>query len=191
MATTSLQNSQSLSGWFWYSARLTSDLALAGLPDSREKLDTNSTLNTCPQVLENRDIMTLICKEIALLEENTGNLTNRRQTFYKLAQVCRAVIEPALDFLWEILPSITPLLLLLPSFMLVENAYVSSFVFYKLSHAKYLGRSWKISDMVTGKDLSIMPVECEPFPWNHKRKRSLHTSLFVLPSSNKATCYLV
>jgi len=48
-----------------------------------------------------------------------------KRTLFHAAQACRAFVEPALDALWRVLPSLLPLLKLLPSFRIANNVGVS------------------------------------------------------------------
>jgi hypothetical protein len=52
------------------------------------------------------------------VERDTGDRKARLDAFFRLATVCRAWKDPALDFLWESLASTDPLVALLPT---VEN----------------------------------------------------------------------
>ena len=51
-------------------------------------------------------------------------LEAKKALFYA-AQACRVFIEPSLDALWRVLPSLLPLLKLLPSFRVENDVGVS------------------------------------------------------------------
>jgi len=56
---------------------------------------------------------------------NLDQQSEAKKTLFHAAQACRSFVEPALDALWRVLPSLLPLLKLLPSFRVANNVGVS------------------------------------------------------------------
>ena len=65
----------------------------------------------------NEDILHLIFEHFDLDAQT-------RKDLFSAAQACKAFVEPALNSLWRVLPSLLPLLLLLPSAEIVNKQYV-------------------------------------------------------------------
>ena len=59
-------------------------------------------------------------------------LEAKKALFYA-AQACRVFLEPALDALWRVLPSLLPLLKLLPSFRVENDVGVSQEIGFPIS----------------------------------------------------------
>jgi hypothetical protein len=72
----------------------------------------------------NEDILYLIFENFDLLPDSPKS-TQTRKELLSAAKACKAFVEPALNSLWRVLPSLLPLLLLLPSAEVVNNEYVS------------------------------------------------------------------
>lgn len=68
-------------------------------------------------VLSNTDILSAVFEHFCVPTD--------RVFLYKAAVTCKAFKEPVLDRLWETLPSLFPLLKLLPSFQLRNGHWVS------------------------------------------------------------------
>ena len=81
--------------------------------------------NRTPEALKNEDILGLIFQHFDL-EPGSQTVAQSRKDLFSAAKTCKAFVEPALDLLWSILPSLLPLLLLLPSAEIDNDHYVSS-----------------------------------------------------------------
>jgi hypothetical protein len=57
--------------------------------------------------------------------DSDSNRSSALKTFYRIATVCRAWKDPALDYLWESLASVDPLLALLPNHVSEHPRYLS------------------------------------------------------------------
>lgn len=77
------------------------------------------------RAMENQDILGEIFNIISLdLETPGNNASQTRKNLFYAARTCRIFLDPAINALWRVLPSLFPLLKLLPSFQLVNNQYV-------------------------------------------------------------------
>lgn len=75
--------------------------------------------------MENQDILGEIFNIISFDLDTPGkNASQTRKNLYYAARTCRVFLDPAISALWRVLPSLFPLLKLLPSFQLVNNQYV-------------------------------------------------------------------
>ena len=83
----------------------------------------------------NEDILHLVFEHFDLqpgshFDHQPGSPTilraQARKDLFSAAKTCKAFVEPALNSLWRVLPSLLPLLLLLPSAEVRANHYVSS-----------------------------------------------------------------
>ena len=81
--------------------------------------------NRTPEALKNEDILGLIFQYFDL-EPGSQTVAQSRKDLFSAAKTCKAFVEPALDSLWSIVPSLLPLLLLLPSAEIDNDHYVSS-----------------------------------------------------------------
>jgi hypothetical protein len=77
-----------------------------------------------PEALRNQDILSLIFQHFDL-QPGSRTVAQTRKDLFSAAKTCKAFVEPALDSLWRVLPSILPLLLLLPSAEVNNGHYVS------------------------------------------------------------------
>lgn len=89
-------------------------------PSSVEKLARK-------RAMENQDILGEIFNVIGFILDKSGSQASKARThlFYAVG-TCRSFLHPALDVLWRLLPSVFPLLKLLPSFQLVNGEYILS-----------------------------------------------------------------
>jgi hypothetical protein len=78
-----------------------------------------------PEALRDEDFLGLIFQHFDL-QPGSPTVAQSRKDLFSAAKTCKAFVEPALDLLWRILPSIIPLLLLLPSAEVDNGRYVSS-----------------------------------------------------------------
>ena len=85
-----------------------------------------------PEALMDHDILTLIFEHFDLQAGSNDNARTRKDLL-AAAKTCKAFVEPALNQLWRVLPSLLPLLLLLPSAQVNNNHYVSHTLFSCLS----------------------------------------------------------
>jgi hypothetical protein len=72
----------------------------------------------------NEDILHLIFEHFDL-RPSSSTIFQTRKDLLSAAKTCKAFVEPALNSLWRVLPSLLPLLLLLPSAEVRDNHYVS------------------------------------------------------------------
>jgi hypothetical protein len=72
----------------------------------------------------NEDILYMMFEHFDL-QPGSESTRQTRTNLLSAAKVCKAFLEPALKSLWRILPSLLPLLLLLPSARVVNNQFVS------------------------------------------------------------------
>ena len=77
------------------------------------------------QALKNQDILSLIFQHFDL-QPGSETVAQTRKDLFSAAKTCKAFVEPALDSLWRVLPSLLPLLMLLPSAEVKNGCYVSS-----------------------------------------------------------------
>ena len=77
-----------------------------------------------PEALKNEDILGLIFQHFDL-QPGSQTVAQSRKDLFSAVKTCKAFVEPALDSLWRVLPSLLPLLLLLPSAEVVNGHYVS------------------------------------------------------------------
>ena len=73
----------------------------------------------------NEDILHLIFENFDL-QPGSPTIAQTRKDLLLAAKTCKAFVEPALNSLWRVLPSLLPLLLLLPSAEVRDRCYVSS-----------------------------------------------------------------
>ena len=83
-----------------------------------------SRLNQIPKALLNENILQLIFEHFDL-QPGSPTTAQTRKNLLPAAKACKAFSQPALSSLWRILPSLLPLLLLLPSAEISDNQYVS------------------------------------------------------------------
>jgi hypothetical protein len=90
--------------------------------------EPQSRVTQTPEALKNGDILSLIFQHFDLQPEPGSQtaVAQSRKDLFSAAKTCKAFVEPALDSLWRVLPSILPLLLLLPSAKVDNGHYVSS-----------------------------------------------------------------
>lgn len=83
--------------------------------------DESSPQSASPRdlVLSNYDLILSIFFSLAQADYQL-----KRKFLLDLATVCKAFKEPALDILWEELPSYMPIIKLLPDLHRLENTYV-------------------------------------------------------------------
>ncbi|KAJ3529897.1 hypothetical protein NMY22_g8808 [Coprinellus aureogranulatus] len=93
-------------------------------------------------VLSNRDILSTIFKNFVPTTRPNPHAAVERRFLLSLALQCKAFSEPALDYLWEHLESLTPLIRVIPSAVLVDGKYFLSGPASNLSPAfkKYANR---------------------------------------------------
>jgi hypothetical protein len=72
----------------------------------------------------NEDILHLVFEHFDL-QPGSPTIAQTRKDLFSAAKTCKAFVEPALNSLWRVLPSLLPLLLLLPSAEVRINHYVS------------------------------------------------------------------
>ena len=72
----------------------------------------------------NEDILYLIFEHFDL-QPGSKSAPQTRTDLLSAAKVCKAFSEPALKSLWRVLPSLLPLLLLIPSAKVVNDRFVS------------------------------------------------------------------
>ena len=80
-----------------------------------------------PEALKNQDILNLIFQHFDLQPGSSWvaeTVAQTRNDLFSAAITCTAFVEPALDSLWRVLPSLLPLLLLLPSAEVINGHYV-------------------------------------------------------------------
>ena len=77
------------------------------------------------EVFKNQDILSLTFQHFDL-EPGSRTVAESRKNLFSVAKTCKAFVEPALDLLWRVLPSLLPLLLLLPSAEIDNGHYVCS-----------------------------------------------------------------
>ena len=77
------------------------------------------------EALKNEDILSLIFQHFDL-QPGSQTVAQTRKDLFSAAKTCKVFVEPALDSLWRVLPSLLPLLLLLPSAEVNNDRYVSS-----------------------------------------------------------------
>ena len=83
----------------------------------------------------NDDILHLIFEHFDLQPAcDSPRTTQTRKNLLSAAKTCKAFVEPALNLLWRVLPSLSPLLLLLPLAKIINNHYVSPRLSLYLSH---------------------------------------------------------
>jgi hypothetical protein len=62
-------------------------------------------------------------------EDQTSDL-ERRRTLFRLGSTSKLFLDAALDSLWSRLPSMTPLLKLIPGVSVLDGVYVGHFIVY-------------------------------------------------------------
>ena len=77
------------------------------------------------EALKNHDILSLIFQHFDF-QPGSQTVVQTRKDLFSAAKTCKAFVEPALDLLWRVLPSLLPLLLLLPFAEVKNGHYVSS-----------------------------------------------------------------
>ena len=77
------------------------------------------------EALKNQDILSLIFQHFDL-QPGSQTVAQTRKDLFSAAKTCKAFVEPALDSLWRVLPSLLPLLLLLPSAEVNNGHFVCS-----------------------------------------------------------------
>ena len=94
--------------------------SLTQFPEPQNRVVESKT----PEAIKNEDILGLIFQHFD--EPGSQTLAQTRRDLFSAARTCKAFLEPALDSLWRVLPSLLPLLLLLPSAEVIHGHYVSS-----------------------------------------------------------------
>ena len=87
-------------------------------------LKNNVQVQIPPEIFLNEDILHRIFEHFDL-QPGSRNVAQTRKDLLSAAKTCRAFVEPALNSLWRIIPSLLPLLLLLPSAKVKNGHYVS------------------------------------------------------------------
>ena len=87
--------------------------------------ESQSRVIQTPEALKNQDILSLIFQQFDL-QPGSQTVAQTRKDLFSAAKTCKAFVEPALDLLWRVLPSLLPLLMLLPSAEVKNGCYVSS-----------------------------------------------------------------
>ncbi|CAA7263398.1 unnamed protein product [Cyclocybe aegerita] len=95
-------------------------------PETEPIAPPKNTESALKQVIGTRDIMSNVFQHIAsnLLSDSDEQMFTSRRSLFLAAQTCRAFVEPALDSLWAVIPSLVPLLSLLPSLKRVNDKLV-------------------------------------------------------------------
>ncbi|CAA7263387.1 unnamed protein product [Cyclocybe aegerita] len=76
-------------------------------------------------VLQNVDLLSIVFNYLSADRiKSDQDALETRKGLRSAALVCKDFVEPALDCLWHILPSLMPLLKLLPSFGLIDGVYM-------------------------------------------------------------------
>ena len=81
-------------------------------------------VNWTREALTNEDVLHLIFEHFDL-HPGSKTMAQTRKDLLSAAKICKAFSGPALDLLWRVLPSLLPLLLLLPSAEVTNGHYVS------------------------------------------------------------------
>lgn len=81
-------------------------------------------VNWTREALANEDVLHLIFEHFDL-QPGSNTIAQTRKNLLFAAKTCKAFSEPALNLLWRVLPSLLPLLLLLPSAEVTNGHYVS------------------------------------------------------------------
>ena len=115
----------------------------------------------------NEDILHLIFEYFDLQPGSpTRTKAQNRKKLLSVAKTCKAFAKQALSLLWHVLPSLLPLLLLLPSAEVSNNHYVSlrpSLVYLSC----HLILSLSIDFLwVIGNDLIYMHLKSDHCTWN-------------------------
>ncbi|KAJ3539006.1 hypothetical protein NMY22_g4925 [Coprinellus aureogranulatus] len=76
--------------------------------------------------LSNRDILSIIFRNFVPTTRPNSHAAVERRFLLSLALQCKAFSGPALDYLWEHLESLTPLIRVIPSAVLVDGKYFLS-----------------------------------------------------------------
>ena len=120
----------------------------------------------------NDDILHLIFERFDLQPASDSTTTTQtRKDLLSAAKTCKAFVEPALNSLWRVLPSLSPLLLLLPSAKIINNHYVS------LTLSLYL--SYHLTSSYFIKFVDRLPLNnWERFDIHAPRVRSLYMEPF-------------
>ena len=96
----------------------------------------SSNFQSPSEALKNEDILGLIFQHFDL-EPGSQTEAQSRKDLFSAAKTCQAFVEPALDSLWSILPSLLPLLLL----TLRRNRQLSLCKFYLIGTSSISGSS--------------------------------------------------
>ncbi|KAJ3510471.1 hypothetical protein NLJ89_g4656 [Agrocybe chaxingu] len=93
------------------------EIEAIGLPKPESAL--KRAISTC-------DIMSNVFRHMASnpASDSDEQMSTSRRSLFLAAQSCRAFVEPALDSLWAVIPSLVPLLSLLPSLKKVDDKLV-------------------------------------------------------------------
>src|ERR1700678_2444403 len=99
-----------------------------------ERPHVHLRVNRTTEALMNTEVLHLIFEHFDLqlqigshsVAQTTRNLAQIRKDLLSAAKTCKAFVEPALNSLWRVLPSLLPLLLLLPSAEVEGGYYVSA-----------------------------------------------------------------
>ncbi|KAF9041382.1 hypothetical protein BJ165DRAFT_1488635 [Panaeolus papilionaceus] len=93
-------------------------MAVTVTPDLKPETALDNLLN-------NRDVLTAIFDFLQVTSDmKSEERSETRKALIAAAKSCNAFSEPALDVLWHTLPSMLPLLRLLPSFVSYEGVHV-------------------------------------------------------------------
>ncbi|CAA7263390.1 unnamed protein product [Cyclocybe aegerita] len=95
------------------------------LAEPESSSDLNDRTPARQQVLQDDNLLGLVFEHMAIDHRLPDNdVLDASKGLISAAQVCKAFMEPALDWLWEVLPSLIPLLKFLPSFGESDGYYV-------------------------------------------------------------------
>ncbi|CAA7263388.1 unnamed protein product [Cyclocybe aegerita] len=87
--------------------------------------NTDEKMDPVVAVLQNVDLLTIVFNHMPVdRSASDQDVLQARKDLLAAVLVCQTFTEPALDALWRVLPSLTPLLKLLPSFGQQDGTYV-------------------------------------------------------------------
>ena len=101
------------------------------LPNSDlSQLEYKPQVPAASEIFENQDILGVILEHF-----HYKSLKATRKNMHLAASISKAFLEPAMNSLWSSLDSLMPLLNLLPSFVPINNVYVSQrfYIIYRSS----------------------------------------------------------
>ena len=113
------------------------------------------------RALQNEDILHQIFNHFGLWP-GSRTAVQTRKDLLAAGKTCKVFLKPALNALWSVLPSLLPLLLLLPSAEVVDNEYVSQRYLHIDPTALFVSYSLLINfPSVFGRDLRFMHLVSE------------------------------